>query len=207
MSKTSKDFQFLGFEISQESLKSNWLWLAGVILGFVLVITGLASQFLPTKSKSQIEIVPENKQSATGEIVVDVAGAVVSPGVYKLAPDSRVGTAIQQAGGLSSKADLAWLAKNLNLAAKISDGAKIYIPAKGDSATISTQGSQVITNSGKVNINSATQSQLEALPAIGPVTAGKIIQGRSYNSVDDLLAKKVIGKSTFDKIKDLISVF
>lgn len=207
MSKTSKDFQFLGFEISQESLKSNWLWLAGVILGLVLVITGLASQFLPTKSKSQIEIVPENKQSATGEIVIDVAGAVLTPGVYKLAPDSRVGSAIKLAGGLSNKADLSWVAKNLNLAAKISDGAKIYIPEKGQLVEINTQDSQLSANSGKVNINSASQSQLEALPAIGPVTAGKIIQSRPYNSADELLTKKVVGKSTFDKIKDLISVF
>jgi len=207
MSKTSQDFHFLGFEISEKFLKENWFLIAGIILGLVLVIVGLISQFLPTKSKSQIEIVPENKQSPTGEIVIDVAGAVLSPGVYKLAPDSRVGAAIKLAGGLSSKADLSWLAKNLNLAAKISDGAKIYIPERGKAGTISTQDSQVPTNSDKVNINSASQSQLEVLPAIGPVTASKIIQGRPYNSINELLAKKVIGESTFNKIKDLISVF
>ena len=59
----------------------------------------------------------------------------------------------------------------------------------------------------KVNINIATLAQLEELPGIGPVTASKIISDRPYQTVDDLLNKKIVGKAIFEKIKDLISLY
>ena len=57
-----------------------------------------------------------------------------------------------------------------------------------------------------VSVNSASQSELESLPGIGPVTAGKIIDGRPYNQVEELLERKIVGKATFEKIKNLISL-
>src|SRR3989344_3599763 len=113
------------------------------------------------------------------------------------------------AGGFSDKANTEWIAKNLNLAAKLTDAAKIYIPFAGEE--LATSGSMDSTsttgttgNTGLININSANQAQLESLPGVGPVTAAKIISGRPYGSVDELLGKKIVGASVFEKIKEKI---
>lgn len=212
MSRKSSKANFFA-RVNQDFLFENRFLIAGLILGLVLLAVGVFQLISSSASSNQIEIVSPNQnglqQAAdqTSEIIVDVAGAVVKPGVYSLTSGARLQEAILVAGNFSVKADLAWVAKNLNLAAKLQDGGKIYIPQKGEVTAVSTQQAQVITNSAKVNINSATQAQLEALPAIGPVTAGKIIAARPYNSVEELLTKKVVGKSTFGKIKDLVSVF
>lgn len=201
--KSSKTFEL---NLDPSFLKENKFLIGGVIVGLILLIIGIVQLVTPQTSSSQIEIVPETS-SVEGEIVVDVAGAVEKPGIYKLGGGARVANALEAAGNFSQKADFSWVSKNLNLAAKLQDGAKIYIPQKGE-ASSSTLG--VATNtaiSGKINLNTANQAQLESLPAVGPVTAGKIIAGRPYNSVEELLTKKVVGKSTFNKIKDLISVF
>lgn len=85
---------------------------------------------------------------------------------------------------------------------------KIYIPKVGESASnvsgSTAAGTQV---NAKVNINTATQAELEALSGIGPVTASKIISGRPYSKIEDLLTLKILSKKVFDQIKDSISVF
>lgn len=213
--RTSARVEFLGFAIDYSAIykittakfiKENIIFAAGILVGFALLITGIF-QLLNPGQNNQIEIIAPATGEQAGKILVDVAGAVEKPGVYTLESEARVRVAIEAAGGFSNLADFSWISKNLNLAAKISDGAKIFIPAKGEQSTLGVQGTQLLTNYAKVNINSASQSQLEALPAIGPVTASKIVNGRPYNSVEELLTKKVVGKSTFEKIKELISVF
>lgn len=160
--------------------------------------------------KKKKDLVVQSKQvGAEGEqsskIKVDVSGAVNNPGVYGLSEGDRVEDALKMAGGFSSEADPEWVAKSINLASKITDGQKIYIYAKSEtSSTSSTLGSSSV--SGKVNINFSSSKELDTLPGVGEVTAGKIISGRPYNSVEDLLNKKVVGKATFEKIKDLVSV-
>lgn len=151
------------------------------------------------------------------KIQVDVAGAVVNPGVYALPSKARVKDAITMAGGFSDKANAEWIAKNLNLAAKLSDATKIYVPFEGEDITTSTTGntSSVLSsgvvsgqagNTGLININTASQSQLEGLSGVGPVTAQKVIANRPYSSVDDLLTKKVVGQSVFGKIREQVAV-
>lgn len=171
----------------------------GFFIGIFLLALG-AGLFLfkGAQEAGDIQIISQ-EASPNSEIFVHVDGSVKTPGVYKLANDSRTSDAVAAAGGFSDNADT----KNVNLAAKITDGQKIYIPIAGESKGASIDQS----SSALVNINSASQAQLESLPAIGPVTAQKIIASRPYSTSEDLLTKKVVGSSTFEKIKDLISVY
>lgn len=111
---------------------------------------------------------------------------------------------------MDASADRKHIAKNFNLAIKLTDGAKIYVPFVGEAVS----GGQVLNASSEgiivgnlININTSSQSQLEALPGIGPVTAGKIIAERPYGSIQELLDKKIVGSKVFGQIKDKISVY
>lgn len=186
--------------------KVNVLIVAVCAVGLLLFATG-AGLFLFSESKSDEDIkIISSADSSPGfsQIVVDIDGAVAKPGVYKLNANSRVNDAINSAGGLTDKADRS----KINLAAKVTDGQKIYVAKVGESSTStgSTKGTKSMESSGLVSINSASQAELEDLPGIGPVTAGKIIGNRPFSSPDELLSKKVVNKSTFEKIKDLISI-
>ena len=141
------------------------------------------------------------------KIMVDVDGQVLKPGLYSLKSNARVQDALIAAGGLSSNADR----NAINLAAKISDGQKIYIPEIGEKpSAVTVANSTSVTSlnraTGLLSVNTASQSELEDLPSIGPVTAQKIISGRPYGTIEELLSKKVVGEKTFEKIKDLISL-
>ena len=199
-------------------LKRYWLSLIFASLGLIFFIYGLI-WLLGTNGNSQKEIVFENPSEATQaqkssqKILVDVEGAVQHPGVYSLPVDGRMQDALVASGGLSGTADREWVAKNLNLAIKLSDGAKLYIPVKGEAQTASSigtkssGGSTLGAASEQININSASQSQLEALPGIGPVTAQKVIAGRPYNAIDELLSKKIVSKKVYEQIKEKVSVY
>lgn len=186
-----------------------------LILGFfglILIGYGLISS-LGSKSASDIKFesaeLLATESAKTSTIAVDIEGGVMRPGVYKVLANSRVQDALIAAGGLSASADRAWVAKNLNLALKVTDGVKIYIPLLGESLGSSSNmagGSGQIISGDQININTASESQLDSLPGIGPVTAQKIISGRPYLSVDELLSKKVLSSSVFGKIKDRISL-
>lgn len=137
-------------------------------------------------------------------IMVDVEGAVVHPGVYTLSEMSRVEEAITAAGGFATNADLEAVSRSINRAAKLSDGAKLYIPFIGEEAKTGENAPFAVTSG--VNINTASQSELEALSGIGPVTAGKIISGRPYMRLEELVEKKAMSQSLFDKLKDQLSL-
>lgn len=147
----------------------------------------------------------------TGKIVIDVEGSVLKPGVYTLEQDKRVQDALVAAGGLSANADRNWVEKQLNLAAKISDGSKIYIPRIGEQVSNGGDSGQARmtvlgAQAGLISINNASQSDLEGLPGIGSVTAGKIINARPFSSLDELVTRKVVSKSVYEKIKDKLSL-
>ena len=157
--------------------------------------------------------------AGSGQIVVDVDGAVAHPGLYKLPPDSRVQAALAAAGGLSPQAD----AHRINRAAKLHDGQKLYVLSQGEStpplAASSGQGceGQACTSTeggvagsdpegqGLVNINTANATQLTQLPGVGPAIAQKIIDYRTANgpftSVDDLTKVPGIGAAKLAQIK------
>jgi len=180
----------------------NLVIIAFFFIGLFLLALG-AGLFLFKGSapKDEIQIISADSSSLPkNEIVVDVAGAVVTPGVYRLSADSRVGEAVKAAGGLTQDADSA----RVNLAAKVADGQKIYVLAIGEQVTSDKE--QVISqNSSLININTASESELDKLPGVGPVTAQKIIASRPYSTSEDLLTKKAVTSSVFEKIKDLIT--
>ncbi len=181
-------------------------------LGLLLFVSSLILLLKNQAEKGEVVFSVNNESTSSGDLKVDIQGFVMSPGVYSLKNGSRVVDALSAAGGLSAEADRDYLAKNLNQAAKLTDGQKIYIPSRKEVA-----GSQSFSNSPnllggsldqkKLNLNTASSFELEALPGIGAVTAAKIISGRPYQTVDDLLKRKIVGKTVFEKIKDLLTVF
>lgn len=147
-------------------------------------------------------------ESEAAKIVVDIGGEVVSPMVVELDEGSRVGDAIEAAGGVTENADLT----DINRAAFVEDGEKIYIPraeidGEGDG---SSSGYQAGRGDGKININTADSAQLQELDGIGPATAQKIIDYRKENgrfsSIEDIKNVSGIGDKSFEKIKDRIKV-
>ncbi|HEY8198264.1 MAG TPA: ComEA family DNA-binding protein [Candidatus Limnocylindrales bacterium] len=147
-------------------------------------------------------------------ITVDVDGAVMHPGLVTLPAGSRVGDAVAAAGGFTPAAD-ARAAASLNLAAPLVDGSQVSVPDRG--ATSATGPATPVANAasgpalgpGPIDLATATVAQLDTLPGIGPVTAQKILAARDeapFTSVDDLLKRKVVGPSTFEKIKPLVTV-
>jgi competence protein ComEA len=146
-------------------------------------------------------------------LVIDVSGGVVRPGLYRLPPGSRVGDAIEAAGGFGPSVDAEAAARTLNLAEPLADGAKVLVPERGQGAAPAASGDGGdgvrAGGAGKVDLNRATPAELEELPGIGPVTAAKIVAAREeapFQDVDDLRDRKVVGPSTFEKLKDLVTV-
>lgn len=182
-------------------IRENLLPLALGGIGLVLLIVGFA-QFILNKPKAS-PIVFEESKVEKQEILVDIEGAVLRPGVYKLNSESRIVDALAAAGGMSEDADRLWIEKNLNLAKKVSDGLKIYIPRAGEE--ILSEQTQTETNGPVLNINTASNTDLESLPGIGAVTAANIIEARPFSQIEDLLSRKIVGQATFEKIKDKIS--
>ena len=188
-----------------------------VLLGLLLVGVGLFSSkkagWLDSSSKVEVLESSTEGQDGIGGVVVEVAGAVQSPGVYQLSEGARIEDALIAAGGVSADADREWMEKILNRAAKITDGQKIYIKHIGEeSANIlgvsSGSGGGLPANSeGVININTASQKELESLPGIGPVTAQNMIEHRPYSSVEELLQKKILKTNVYETNKDRLSVY
>jgi len=146
--------------------------------------------------------------AASSFLVVDVAGAVRRPGLYRLPQGSRIADAIARAGGATRTADQTLV----NLAAPIADGEQVLVPATG--AGVGSAGGAAPPSAGAgaptapVDLNSATAAQLDALPGVGPVTAQKIVDYRQqhgpFTSVDDLDAISGIGPAKIANLKGLV---
>ena len=207
-------------KLAKEFLERYQGPVVGLLIGvFLMGIFGVGVLFF-TRQKEPIVIEQSEKEDVLGEtgegksvkkIFIDIAGAVNLPNVYELPEGSRLQEAIEQAGGFADDADEEYIAKNLNMAQIIEDGGKIYIPKKGDPASVNDasgqeQGSVAGEVTGKININTASSSQLETLPGVGPVRAKQIIEGRPYRSIEEIQKVSGIGQKTFEKLKDKIRV-
>lgn len=211
----------MDFELLKEKylpvLKEHWLVIALGLVGISLIGYGLI-QLLVTRGDSReitfqsgVKKVESEKKTSQKEVFVDVEGAVQKPGIHALPADSRIQDALIAAGGMSKDADRMKVSKGINLAAKVIDGGKIYIPFEGEVVGIVGAGESDPTilgtqTNGMVNINSGSPTELDTLPGIGPATADKIIAARPYTAVDELLSKKVVGKSLYEKIKEKVTI-
>ena len=137
---------------------------------------------------------------------MDVAGAVMHGGVYRLPSGSRVTDAVRAAGGLGTSANV----DVVNLAAVLTDGQRVYIPRVGAPAPVDVPVVAPTTPAGPVNLNTATVDQLDRLPGVGPSTAAAIISHRQqygpYGSVADLAAVKGIGPAKVAALRGLVTV-
>jgi competence protein ComEA len=191
-----------------------------LVLALVVGLLGAAvcaALVLATSAGSarDVAISPAPAATATADataalVVVDVGGGVRRPGVYRLETGTRVADAIVAAGGFGPTVDAAAVNATLNLAALIEDGEKIAVPERGaGAAEAQSSAASRTTRPGRIDLNTATQAELESLPGIGPVTAQKIIEARReapFRSLDELTARKVLGASTLEKIRDLVSL-
>lgn len=173
------------------------------------------------KASTKSAVATEETKPAK-QVFVHVAGAVVRPGVYQLKEGSRVIDGIAMAGGALPESDQ----DALNLAAPVLDGQKVYVPKKGQPAPAAQLGAGpaevgsygvagVEPAAGspaadKINLNLATPEQLDTLPGVGPVTAGKIIEYRNkigaFKRVDELKEIDGIGTKKFEQLKDKLCV-
>lgn len=143
-------------------------------------------------------------------IAVHVAGAVRTPGLYTLQPGARVAAALAAAGGLREDAQ----AEAINLAARLVDGAQVQVPARPATLPGTPSGTAQppapTGQTGRIDLNTASAAELEQLPGIGPVTAGKIVAYREergpFTSVDQIQRVSGIGPAIFAGLEDLVTV-
>jgi competence protein ComEA len=147
---------------------------------------------------------------ARAPLVVDVEGAVVRPGLVSVPAGGRVGDAIELAGGFAADVDLAAAAGTLNLAQEVTDGLKLLVPAIGDTApTTEDAATAPDAPGGPIDLNRATEAQLDGLPGVGPATIAKIVAARDeapFATTDELRSRGIVGEATFTKLRDLVTV-
>lgn len=198
--KLKKSLSFL-------SKKMFWMVLL-LVAGISSTTAGMWIYSTSSQSPQESDQVVIHTQPEPSSVIVDVSGAVNSPGIYSLSQGERVGSAVSAAGGLIAVADLEFVHKSINLAKPITDGEKIYIPFSELDTQKTTELPKSETGAGNllVSINTATKAELEALPNIGEVTAEKIIQNRPFTSITELVVKNVLSEGVLQKIKDAISI-
>jgi competence protein ComEA len=139
-------------------------------------------------------------QGGGEDAVVDVTGAVVDPGVYRLPAGSRVNDAVQRAGGATAKANV----QAINLAARLTDGQQVVVPANAPTAAVSATG-ETATDTGPISVGTATVADLDTIDGIGPVTAQNIIDFRDQQggiaSIDQLDEISGIGPATMEALR------
>ena len=159
---------------------------------------------------------PSLATGPAGQVAVHVAGRVRRPGLVRLPAGSRVQDAIRAAGGATPGADL----DAVNLARKLTDGEQVRVPAPGDPAAPLPAGAAGpgapggpggpgAAPSAPLDLNTATVEQLDTLPGVGEVTAGRIVAYRSahpFTAVDELLEVPGIGQRRYEQLKDLVTV-
>ena len=196
-----------------------------IMVIFILIILYVIMQLIQNKNYENIEFekmenngIEIKDNVSVDKIVVYITGAINKQGVYELDENSRIKDIIEMAGGLRDDAEI----DEINLADMLEDGMKIKVPSKNDKEktlenmtkenTTSNTNSNIGINkqNTKININTASQQELENLPGIGESTALKIIKYRkekgNFSKIEDIKNVNGIGDNKFNKIKDLIKV-
>lgn len=186
-------------------MKKKFVYLA---LIFIFSIAGCKDKnedilrFKASENEINREDIVEEKSEKKDELlIVHVSGSVKRAGVYQLEKDKRIIDAIDKAGGLLEDAD----SDAINLAEKIKDGMKIYVPKKGEKHTAGAD----LKSQSYIDLNLATKEELMTLPGVGEKTADKIIayrEAQTFEKVDDLLKVSGFGKKKMESLKGLISV-
>jgi competence protein ComEA len=184
-------------------MKTKWEFLVLGILGGLLGSGLLQLIASPPRGQPVELLLPPSPQP----FLVHVEGAVAQPGIYSLAPGSRLSDAVEAAGGLLPEAD----PSRLNLASFITDGQRITVYLIGEESVQPFFAGQTDGEPGfLININTASLADLESLPGIGPVKAQAIIEYRELNgpfeSIEEIMQVPGIGPATFDLIQDRITV-
>lgn len=188
---------------------SRFIDLRAVVVVLLLGLLGIGLAVLVSGagcSGGAIEIILPTP-SPSAEVVVYVTGAVYREGVYTLREGDRVAEAVDAAGGLAPDADRA----RVNLAQRVADEQHVIVPRLGDPPAIADGGPVASPASGaRVNVNTATQAELERLPGIGPSLAQAIIAYRGtkgrFQRVEDLLNVPRIGDVTLARLRPLVTV-
>ncbi|MHA2426606.1 MAG: helix-hairpin-helix domain-containing protein [Candidatus Hermodarchaeia archaeon] len=203
----------------EEFLYSNRIPLSLLLVGVILIGFGVLyfkKDSISSSPKIEVlESVSEGQDAS--ELVVEIAGAIEKPGVYKLVNNARVEDLLIAAGGVSAEANREWIEKMINRAAKLTDGQKLYIPRLNEQSAGVTakkyEGDKVVLGGvgdsvgSLININTATQKELESLWGIGPVYAQNIIEQRPYSDVAELLSRKIIKSNVYERNKDRLTVY
>lgn len=192
-----------GTAAGEPAAAPHWLErhrLSIVLLLVVLTAIALGLYALQLRNTAPISITPV--QTELRDIKVYITGAVAQPGVYAATSGERIGDVVARAGGFTTEADPV----AINLARRIRDELHVHVPAKGDpaQASASDTGPSPLR---PININTATQRELEALPGIGEVTARRIIASReadgAFANVDDL-RRAGVRESVIEQIRSLV---
>ena len=174
-------------------------------------LPALSTTFSTSSSTSDLKTGSSSSQTESQKLFVDIKGAVKNEGVYEISNGSRVTDVVKLAGGFTEDADK----KSVNLAQKLTDEAVIYVAKVGEAATPitnsqTTSNRSTETNSNKINLNTATLSELQMISGIGAKRAQDIIDYRDANggfsSVDDLANVSGIGEKTLEKLKSEVTV-
>lgn len=188
----------------------DWLLVGGLLMIAIGVGINLKEKVVATPVQvKKAETVAKVTVPVDKYVVVDIAGEVIKPGVYRLPKGSRVSDLLAVSGGLSAGADREWVEKNMNRAKILNDGEKIYIPKKSESLKVESL--KVLgATSGIININTAGIEELDRLSGVGPAIAQRIIDYREKNDgfrdINEIKLVSGIGDNLFEKIKDQIGI-
>ena len=189
--------------------------LAFAVVAIVVAVSGGSGDVrieggsaMPIASSSDLAVPSTGLGGA--ELVVEIVGAVPKPGVYRLPPGSRLVDLVRLAGGYGPRVDTARAENELNLAAPVKDGDHVRVPSRDDEVGEAVPSKPAGSPGGAlVDVNTATQAQLEELPGVGPATAQKIIGAREeapFGAVEELRSRGVLGEKTFEKLRPLLTV-
>lgn len=187
---------------------------AGVLATAAVVVLAFSLLQSAPARPAPVQLTPAwARTTEAPPITVHVTGEVAVPGVYVLAGGQRVDDAIRAAGGPTADADL----DALNLAARLADGEKIVVPRRAPALAATAAAAPTApalvtpaTAAGRVSLNRATAADLDQLPGIGPVTAQRILDYRArtggFRRVEELREAKLVNASTYERIKELVTV-